>query len=212
MKRMRVLIGCETSGRVRDRFLARGHDAHSCDILPSKAPGPHIMANLLHILADGWDLMIAHPPCQYLASSGLHWNGRIEGRQDETEKALSFVRTLMDAPIARIAIENPRGCIGSRIRPSDQRIQPFQYGEPESKETHLWLKNLPRLRPTSFAQGRIIDDGRPQLGLFGNGVERWNNQTDSGQNRLPETADRWEKRSLTYHGIADAMADQWGAL
>ena len=196
---MKVLIACEYSGRVRDAFIARGHDAVSCDLLPTDTPGPHYIGNVQDILADRWDMMIAHPPCTYLCSSGLHWNTRRPGRAQMTEDALDFVRMLMDAPIPRIAIENPTGCISTRIRKPDQMIHPYQYGHDASKKTCLWLKNLPLLRPTEYVEPRIVD-----------GKNRWANQTDSGQNRLTPSPDRWKIRSETYKGIARAMASQWG--
>lgn len=198
---MRVLVACEFSGVVRDAFLRRGHDAVSCDLLPTESPGPHIVGDVLAVLGGGYDLMIAHPPCTYLCSSGLHWNGRVAGRAERTAAALDFVRALLDAPIPRIAIENPVGCIGSRIRPADQTIQPWQFGHDASKRTCIWLKNLPNLVPTRTVAGRIV-----------NGKHRWANQTDSGQNRVAPSADRWKQRSVTYAGIAEAMADQWGNL
>jgi hypothetical protein len=191
---MKVLIACEFSGTVRDAFARNGHDAWSCDFLP--ALGRHIQADVLTVLCDGWDLMIAHPPCTYLSNSGIHWNNRGRGWQ-ETEKALNFVRALMAAPIPHIAIENPVGLI-SRIRKPDQTIQPYQFGHDASKATCLWLKNLPALRPTNYYPPRLV--GR---------LPRWGNQTDSGQNRVPPSADRWAIRSLTYQGVADAMAAQW---
>jgi hypothetical protein len=155
----------------------------------------------MNVLHDGWDLMVAHPPCTYLSSSGLHWNKRRPERAQQTEDALEFVRVLLAAPIAHIALENPIGCISSRIRKPDQTIQPWQYGHDASKATCLWLKNLPLLRATGTVEPRLVD-----------GKKRWANQTDSGQNRLPPSADRWKLRSTTYQGIADAMAAQWGAL
>lgn len=196
---MKVLIACEYSGRVRDAFIARGHDAVSCDLLPTDTPGPHYTGDIRDILADRWDMMIAHPPCTYLCSSGLHWNTRRPGRAQMTEDALEFVRMLINAPIPRIAIENPTGCISTRIRKPDQMIHPYQYGHDASKKTCLWLKNLPLLRPTEYVEPRIVD-----------GKNRWANQTDSGQNRLTPSPDRWKIRSETYKGIARAMANQWG--
>jgi hypothetical protein len=160
--------------------------------------GDHYQGNVLDILDHGWDLMIAHPPCTYLCSSGLHWNKRRPERAKQTEQALDFVRLLFDAPIPKIALENPIGCISTRIRPPDQTIQPWQYGHDASKATCLWLKGLAPLRPTSFVEPRIVD-----------GKKRWGNQTDSGQNRLPPSADRWKIRSETYSGIAEAMVSQW---
>ena len=178
-----------------------GHDAMSCDLLPTDAPGPHYQGDVRDLLDDGWDLMIAHPPCTYLCSSGLHWNKRRPQRAQMTEDALEFVRQLLDAPINRIALENPVGCISTRIRKPDQTIQPWQFGHDASKATCLWLKNLPLLKPTLLVQGRLV-----------NGRSRWGNQTDSGQNRLPPSEDRWKVRSETYEGIATAMANQWGCL
>ena len=196
---MRVLVACEYSGRVRDAFAARGHDAMSCDLLPTDAPGKHYQGDIFDVIDDGWDLMIAHPPCTYLCSSGLHWNKRIDGRQALTDDALTFVQRLLDAPISRIALENPIGCISSQIRKPDQTIQPYQFGHDASKSTCLWLKNLPVLTPTELIAPRIVA-----------GKRRWANQTDSGQNKLPPSADRWKIRSETYAGIAAAMAAQWG--
>lgn len=203
---MKILIACEFSGTVRDAFRRRGHDAVSCDLLPSEAGGPHIQGDVLSVLGDGWDMMIAHPPCTYLTVSGLHWNGRVPGRAEKTEAALDFVRALMEAPIPRVAIENPVSCISSRIRKPDQTIQPYEFGADASKRTCLWLKGLPKLTacPSQRVAGRIVQhEGRT--------VERWANQTDSGQNRLPPSEDRWALRSITYPGIAEAMADQWGS-
>jgi hypothetical protein len=198
MGKMKVLVACEYSGTVRDAFRARGHDALSCDLLPTDAPGPHYQGDVRDILGNGWDLMIAHPPCTYLCSSGLHWNKRVPGRAQMTEDALDFVRLLLDAPIPRIALENPIGCIGTRIRKANQTIQPWHFGHDASKATCLWLKNLPLLTPTAVVEPRIA-----------NGKKRWANQTDSGQNRLPPSDDRWKIRSETYVGIAAAMVDQW---
>lgn len=196
---MRVLVACEYSGTVRDAFIAKGHDAMSCDLLPTDVPGPHYQGDVFDIINDSWDLMVAHPPCTYLCSSGLHWNKRVPGRSELTEEALDFVRRLMNAPIKRIAIENPIGCIGTRIRKADQTIQPWQFGHDASKATCLWLNGLLPLRPTEIIEPRIVG-----------GKKRWGNQTDSGQNRLPPSEDRWKIRSETYTGIAQAMADQWG--
>lgn len=198
---MRVLVACEYSGAVRDAFLALGHEAMSCDLLPTDAPGPHYQGDVRDVLGDGWDLMIAHPPCTYLCSSGLHWNKRVPGRAQQTEDALDFVRFLLAAPVEKIALENPIGCISSRIRRPDQTIQPYHFGHDASKATCLWLKNLAPLRPTSMVEPRMVN-GRP----------RWGNQTDSGQNKLPPSDDRWKVRSATYEGIAKAMAEQWGGL
>lgn len=198
---MRVLIACEYSGAVRDAFIREGHDAMSCDLLPTDSPGPHHQGNVMDIIDLGWDLLIAHPPCTYLCSSGLHWNKRVPGRQEKTENALRFVEELLAAPIPMIAIENPIGCISTRIRKADQTIQPYQFGHDASKATCLWLKGLPTLKPTRYVEPRIV-----------NGLKRWANQTDSGQNRLPPSKDRWKIRSETYAGIAEAMAQQWSKV
>lgn len=198
---MRVLVACESSGVVRDAFIARGHFAMSCDLLSAERPGPHHQGDVRELLNQEWDLLIAHPPCTYLSVSGMHWTTR--GLRDPklTEDALDFVRLFMDAPIERIAIENPVSVISSRIRRPDQIIQPYQFGHDASKKTCLWLNGLPLLKPTQMIEPRIVD-GKP----------RWNNQTDSGQNKLPPSKDRWRLRSKTYQGIADAMAEQWGNL
>lgn len=197
---MRVLIACEMSGRVRDAFIKKGHEAVSCDLLDTLVPGPHLKGDVRTFIGwAGWDMMIAHPPCTYLSVSGLHWNKRNPGRAQQTEEALEFVKLLMDAPIDKICIENPVSCISSRIRKPDQIIQPYDFGEDASKRTCLWLKGLPRLTPTVRIPGRITVDGK----------ERWSNQTDSGQNKLGPSEDRAELRSLTYMGIAEQMAEQW---
>jgi len=195
---MRVLVACEYSGTVRDAFAAMGHDAMSCDLLPTDSQGNHYQGDVRDVLNDGWDLMIAHPPCTYLAVSGLHWNKRVPGREQKTEQALEFVRLLLDAPIERIALENPVSCISTRIRKPDQIVQPWWFGDDASKKTCLWLKNLPPLVETDR--------------LAGDSSTRRANQTASGQNKLPPSADRWKIRSKTYPGIARAMAQQWSEL
>ena len=187
---MRVLVACEYSGIVRDAFRALGHDALSCDLLPTERSGPHYQGDVRDVLDDGWDLLIAHPPCTHLAVSGARHFWRKESEQVE---ALAFVRLLLAAPIPRVALENPVSIISSRIRRPDQMIQPWQFGHEETKTTCLWLKNLPRLQPT-----RIM-------------AVRNRNLTPSGQNRLPPSSDRWKIRSRTYPGIAAAMAAQWSA-
>lgn len=196
---MRVLVGCEFSGEVRRAFRALGHDAWSCDFLPADDGSEfHLQCNVRPLLTkeSNWDLGIFFPPCTYLCSSGMHWTTR--GLRDPklTDAAIEFVRSLMDAPIPSIAIENPIGCISTRIRKPDQVIHPWQFGHPESKTTCLWLKNLPLLRPTNVLT-------KPESGI-------WENQTPSGQNKLGPSEKRWAERSKTYSGIAKAMAGQWG--
>ena len=181
---MRVLVACEFSGIVRDAFIAAGHDAVSCDLLDSERKGPHIRGNVIDILDDGWDLMVAHPPCTYLAVSGARW---FKDRPQEQIKALEFVRVLMDAPIPKICIENPVSVISSKIRKPDQIIQPWMFGHGETKATCLWLKNLPRLMPSYIVKGRTQK-------VF----------------LTPPGPDRWKIRSRTLTGVAEAMASQWG--
>jgi len=268
---MRVLIACEFSGTVRDAFLKRGHDAMSCDLLPTESPGPHYQGDVRDILdgwqpvsftaecdpdgegwcqvrdcdidscncigptQDGieyiekngvlfgrseihphWDLMIAHPDCTYLTCSAewaykdgpYHQKIKPEtlvgkARRDARIAALDFVQLLLNAPINQIAIENPRGVISTAIQPATQYIQPYQFGHDASKITGLWLKNLPLLVPTKLIPGRILMQN-------GKSVERWANQTDSGQNKLTPSENRWKERAKTYQGWADAMAEQWG--
>lgn len=186
---MRVLVACEYSGTVREAFRALGHDVLSCDLLASDDDSPHhYQGDVRDVLYDGWDLMIAHPPCDHLAVSGARWfaEKRADGRQ---QAALDFVRLLMDAPIERIAIENPVSIISSQIKKPTQCIQPWEFGHGETKKTCLWLKNLPPLTPTDVVEGR-----------------------EQRVYKLPPSADRWKIRSKTYQGIADAMASQWGAL
>jgi hypothetical protein len=186
---MKVLIACEYSGRVRDGFIKKGHDAISCDLLDSESNfGPHFKGDVFDILpTQKWDLLIAFPPCTYLCGSGLFWNKTRPERAKLTEDALIFVQKLMDANVKRIAIENPIGCISTRIRKPDQIVQPWMFGHGEQKSTCLWLKGLPKLKPTN------IVDGREQ--------KVW---------RMGESKNRAKLRSLTYQGIADAMAAQWG--
>lgn len=183
---MRVLVACEYSGKVRDAFLAAGHDAMSCDLLPTEVAGPHHQGDVLELLGLGWDLMIAHPPCTHLAVSGARW---FRDKLREQAEALVFVQALLDAPIPRIALENPVSIISSRIRKPDQIIQPWQFGHGETKATCLWLKNLPKLIPTNVVEGR-----------------------EAKVHRMPPGPDRWKERSRTYSGVAQAMAAQWGGL
>lgn len=192
---MKVLVACEYSGVVRDAFTRKGHYAVSCDFLPSDSIGEHYQGDVFDIIDEGWDMMIAFPPCTYLCSSGLHWNKKRPERALETEKSLEFVQKLLNSPIEKIALENPIGCISTRIRKPDQIIQPWQFGHPESKSTCLWLKNLPLLKPTNILT---------KTGKY------WDNQTPSGQNKLAPSPDRWKIRSTTYTGIAEAFATQWG--
>lgn len=181
-----MLVACEYSGTVRDAFIRAGHDAWSCDLLPTESPGPHYQCDALEVLDMGWDLMIAHPPCTHLAVSGARW---FKDKKDEQALALDFVRLLLQAPIHRIAIENPISVISTRIRKPDQIIQPWQFGHGETKATCLWLYNLPLLQPTNIVEGR-----------------------EAKVHRMPPGPDRWKLRSKTYIGIAQAMADQWGKL
>jgi hypothetical protein len=218
---LRVLVACEYSGTVREAFAARGHHAMSCDLLPTDRPGKHYQGDVRDVLDDGWDLMIAHPPCTYLSVSGIHWNDRGRG-WEETEKALDFVRLLMGANIPKIAVENPVSIISSKIRKPDQIVQPWQFGHDASKATCLWLKNLPLLKPTKYVEPQYFCCGLPldveAVGMRGcancEGDKlarpRWGNQTASGQNKLAPSKDRWKVRSTTYPGIADAMAIHWG--
>ncbi len=192
---MKVMVACEFSGIVRDAFIAKGHNAISCDILPSERPGPHIQNDVLSEINESYDLLIAHPPCTYLCSSGLHWNKRRPERMRETHKAQLFFLALAHAPIDRIAIENPVGCMSSIFRKPDQYIQPYEFGHPESKKTGLWLKNLPPLKPTNILP-------KPECGY-------WGNQTPSGQNKLGPSKTRAMDRARTYEGVAKAMSDQW---
>jgi len=205
----RILVACEYSGRVRDAFIAKGHDAISCDLLPSEGShkNPHALGDVSLLLKQEWDMILAFPPCTYLTSAALWRNlpkhdpsGK---RQLKTEQALSFVESIMNAKAEQILIENPVGCIGTKIRPANQSIQPWEHGHPESKRTCLWLKNLPLLEPTHVLN--IEEHGHQNKA----GKWYWQNQTKTGQNKLAPSADRWKKRSLTYQGIANAMANQY---
>jgi site-specific DNA-cytosine methylase len=182
---MRVLVACEFSGTVRDAFTLRGHDATSCDLMASHTAGKHHRGDVRDILDQGWDLMIAHPPCTHLAISGSRW---FADKITEQADALVFVRELLAAPIPRIALENPASVISSRIRKPDQIIQPWEFGHGETKTTCLWLKNLPPLQATRIVTGR-----------------------EARIHRLPPSSTRWMERSKTFPGIAAAMADQWGS-
>jgi len=193
---MKILVACEYSGVVRDAFLARGHEAVSCDLLPTESPGPHYEGDVFDIINKGWDLMIAHPPCTDLAVSGAkHFAAKIaDGRQ---QRALDFVQRLLDAPIDKICLENPVSVISSKIRKPDQIIQPWMFGHEATKTTCLWLKNLPLLETTE-----IVDKGARNVTKSGKSLPAWYN--------LPPSKDRWKIRSATFPGIAKAMAEQWG--
>ena len=201
---MKVLIACEYSGAVRDEFIKLGHDAISCDLLPTDVPGPHYQGDVFDIINDGWDMMIAFPPCTHLALSGAAWfeQKRKDGRQQE---GLDFVKALMLAPIPKIAIENPMGIISTKIKKHDQVIQPYEYGDPFQKSTCLWLKNLPKLTPTN-----IVSKGE---------FKEWVDKKSGKKKRQPmwyaetflkgDAKLRWKIRSQTFPGIAKAMAQQW---
>jgi len=186
---MKVLVACEFSGTVREAFKAKGHSAVSCDLLPTDIPGDHIQGDILEVLDQGWDLMIAHPPCTHLAVSGARW---FKGKEKEQKLALEFFLALAEAPIPKICIENPVSVVSTKWRKPDQIIQPWMFGEDASKKTCLWLKDLPLLAPTEVITKKI-----------------YSNQTPSGQNKLGPSPDRWKERSKTYQGIADAMSEQW---
>lgn len=237
---MNVLIGCEFSGTVREAFRALGHQAWSCDLLPAEDNSIyHFQCDVLEAIEfKDWELGIFHPPCTYLSSSGLHWNKRRPERAQQTEDALEFVRKLLYCDIPKIALENPIGCISSRIRKPDQIIQPWMFGEDASKQTCLWLKNLPLLMPTNVIKKpawikcdtcdeffctlhdcHAYECDCPDIDAWTKkGVYpyleggRYANQTPSGQNRLGPSPTRWMERSRTYKGIADALAQQWGGL
>jgi site-specific DNA-cytosine methylase len=181
---MKVLVACEYSGNVRDAFIARGHAAMSCDLLDTEKPGPHYKGDVFDIIEDGWDLLIAHPPCTHLAVSGARW---FKEKQTEQAEALVFVQRLLDAPIPKIALENPISIISSKIRKPDQIIQPWQFGHGETKATCLWLKNLPLLTPTNIVEGR-----------------------EARVHKMSPGPNRWKERSRTFEGIAKAFAQQWG--
>ena len=203
---LRVLVGCECSGVVRAAFRARGHDAWSCDLKPAEDDEKwHLQCDVRDAIenppmGEPWDMAIFFPDCTYLCSSGLHRNLKDPARAAKTVAAVEFAKWLLTRPIDRIALENPIGRLGTAIRKADQIIQPNQFGHDASKATCLWLKGLPKLRPTKHIPPRFVGT-RP----------RWGNQTDSGQNRLGPSPTRAADRARTYPGIADAMAEQWGA-
>ena len=195
---MKVLVACEYSGIVRDAFTSKGHDAWSCDILPTESPGNHFQGDILEHLDKGWDLMIAHPPCTHLAVSGARWFTEGKKPWSLQEEALDFVRKLLDAPIDKIALENPVSVISTKIRKPNQIIQPFEYGHDVTKRTCLWLKNLPNLKPTKIVKPDIVEK---------NGYKMSRHHWETF--KLPSKI-RGKVRSRFYEGIAEAMADQWG--
>jgi hypothetical protein len=187
---MKVLVACEYSGRVRDAFIAKGHDAISCDLLPTDVAGPHYQGDIFDIIDNDFDLMIAHPPCTYLCNSGVSWLHRKPGRWEQLQEGAEFFSKLLEADIPRIAVENPimhKYAVEIIGRRQDQLVQPWQFGHGETKATGFWLKGLPKLQATDIVEGRVQ---RIQM--------------------LPPSKDRWKIRSTTYTGIANAMADQWG--
>ena len=200
---MRVLVACEYSGTVRDAFLAKGHDAVSCDLLDTDVPGPHYKGDVRDIINNGWDLMIAHPPCTFLTVAGARWfyhpddkhlptsqrrpHPKYPTRRQDQLDAIEFVKFLMSANIEKIALENPVGVLSTQYKKPSQIIQPWQFGHGVTKATCLWLKNLPLLTPTEIVSGRVAEC-----------------------HNLPPSKDRWKLRSKTYEGIAKAMAEQWG--
>jgi len=181
---MKVLVACEFSGRVRDAFIKQGHNAISCDFLPTEQEGPHYQGDVFDIINDGFDLMIAHPPCTYLAVSGARW---FKNRQEEQKKAIKFFMKLVNALIEKIAVENPISIMSTKYRKPDQIIQPWMFGHGETKATCLWLKNLPKLQSTNIVSGR-----------------------EHRIHKMSPSKNRSKLRGITYQGIADAMAEQWG--
>ena len=181
---MKILIACEFSGIVRDAFLKKGCDVLSCDFLPTEKFGPHYKGNVMDIIRDNWDMMIAHPPCTHLAVSGARW---FKDKQNEQKEAIKFFMMLINAPIKHICVENPISIMSTRYRKPDQIIQPWMFGHGETKATCLWLKGLPKLEPTDVVEGR-----------------------ENRIHKMPPSPDRGKLRSATYPGIARAMAEQWG--
>lgn len=184
---VKILVACEFSGTVRDAFIAAGHDAISCDLLPTEKPGPHIQGDVTPLLREPWDLVIAHPPCTYLANSGVRWLHEQPGRWDRMRKAAAFFIACLDANAPKVAVENPVMHSHAGIRKPDFTVQPWQFGHPETKRACFWTVNLPPLAPTDAVDGR-----------------------DARVHKMSPSADRWKKRSITYPGIAYAMAEQWG--
>lgn len=195
---MRVLVACEFSGAVRDAFRALGHDAVSCDLLPTEKPGPHMQGDVLTLLDGEWDLMIAHPPCTYLTVAANGWHARRPERQPLREEAAAFFMALYNAPIARVCIENPIGVMSTLFRKPDQIVQPWQYGHPERKATCFWTRGLPKLTPSNVVEPETVK------GLSPKGKKYYS------LNWLRQNEERWKIRSRTFTGIAAAMASQWG--
>jgi hypothetical protein len=198
---MKILVACEFSGTVRDAFIRGGHEAWSCDLLPSEKPGNHYQGNVLDIICDGWDLMVAHPPCTFLTVAANKWMkpefaDRFPDRPQQRKEAVNFFMAMINAPIPQIAVENPIGVISSRYRKPDQVVQPWMFGHGETKATCLWLKGLPRLIPTHIDGDLFAAETPPER------EQRLHN--------LPPSPTRWMERSKTFQGIADAMATQWG--
>lgn len=195
---MKILVACEFSGTVREELIKRGHDVMSCDLEPSETPGPHYQGDVFDIINDGWDMMIAHPPCTYLAVSGNRWMKDNPVRQKQRDEAIKFFIAIANANIPKICIENPVGVMSTHYRKPDQYIQPFEYGHPETKKTGLWLKGLPKLEPTKIVVPEWIigKDGKRYSRIHY--MSQWSNPTD-----------RAKERSRTYSGIAQAMAEQW---
>lgn len=198
----KVLIACEFSATVRDSFIKEGHDAVSCDLIDTDIPGPHIKGDVRDVLGDGWDAMIAFPPCTFLCKMGIWWNHKRPERWEHTEEAIEFVQCLMDAPINRIAIENPVGILSRRIRKPEQTVQPFHHGDEATKLTCLWLKNLPLLEKTN-----VVGEGKFYVKKNGARAAAWSHTTSGTRKEL-----RKKIASKTFPGIATAMAEQWGPI
>ena len=201
---MRILVACEFSGVVRDAFLARGHRAVSCDLLPTESPGPHILGDVLEVLGDGWDMLIAHPPCTHLCVTGNRWmkpehKSRFPNREQERKEAITFFLKLYNAPVLRVAVENPVGIMSTVFRKPDQYIHPYYFGERHSKKTGLWLRGLKKLEPTEMVE--------PEWYTHKSGARSpsWHRETLD----LPHR-ERGKVRSKTFQGVAEAMAEQWG--
>lgn len=197
---MRVLVGCEFSGIVRDAFLAHGHDAWSCDLLPTERPGPHIQDDILAHLDEGWDLGVFHPPCTFLTVAANGWHARRPERQAKREQAFEFFMQLYRAPIARVCVENPIGVVSTLFRPADQIIQPWMFGNEQRKGTCLWMRRLPGILPTKVVEPEKVKGTSPKGKKY------------YSMNWLPQSDERWKIRSRTFPGVAAAMAEQWGIL